>query len=102
MKLGEKQELFSRLLPVLMQYMFANGYDIRMGAVERHTGGHEKSLHKVRLAADINLFYKGVYLTTTEEHEQFGIFWEGLHELCRWGGRFDDGNHYSITHEGMK
>jgi hypothetical protein len=32
-----------------------------------------------------------------------GEFWEGLHPLCRWGGRFNDGNHYSIeSPEGMK
>lgn len=102
MKLGEKQELFARLLPLLIGYMQAMGYQVRIGAVERKEGGHPNSLHKVRLAADLNLFWEGVYLTDTASHEKFGIFWEGLHDLCRWGGRFDDGNHYSITHDGMK
>ena len=52
--------------------------------------------------ADLNLFKDGVYLTSDKDHEPFGIYWESLHPLCRWGGRFKDGNHYSIEHQGVK
>ena len=44
-------------------------------------------------------------------HKPFGEFWESLHPDCRWGGNWDkdnnpfefgenDGNHYSLEHEG--
>lgn len=60
------------------------------------------SNHRLSLAVDLNLFKDGVYLTSSSDHEPFGIYWEGLHPLCRWGGRFGDGNHYSFEHDGRK
>lgn len=100
--LGKKQEIFSRSLALLLQYAFSLGYDVRMGAVERHEGGHERSLHKVRLAADLHLFRDGEYLRETQDHIELGRFWESLSSLHSWGGHFDDGNHYSIRHDGMR
>ena len=65
--------------------------------------GFRNSNHTRCLAFDIELRDANwVYLTKTEDHRIFGEFWEQLHPLCRWGGRFDDGNHYSIEHEGVK
>jgi len=46
-----------------------------------------------RLAIDLNLFKDGEYLTDTEDHRFLGEFWESLGGT--WGGRWDDGNHYS-------
>jgi hypothetical protein len=71
--------------------------------------GFEKSLHTVRLAVDINLFRDGKYLRKTADHELLGEFWESLSgeyegsnlNFC-WGGRFNDGNHYSCQHGGSK
>lgn len=100
--LGKKQEIFSRSLALLLQFAFAQGYDVRMGAVERKEGGHPNSLHKVRLAADLHLFRDGEYLDKTEDHKELGRFWESLSSLHSWGGHFDDGNHYSIRHQGMR
>ena len=100
--LGKKQEIFSRSLALLLQYAFSLGYDVRMGAVERKHGGHERSLHKVRLAADLHLFRDGTYLDKSSDHEELGRFWESLSSLHSWGGHFDDGNHYSIRHQGMR
>jgi hypothetical protein len=31
-----------------------------------------------------------------------GKYWKRQHPLCRWGGDFQDGNHYSLEHEGVK
>ena len=64
----------------------------------------------MKLAIDLDLFKDGegfemgckVYLTKTEDHRKLGEFWESLHPLCRWGGRFGDGNHYSLEHGGVK
>ena len=64
--------------------------------------GIAKSLHTQRLAVDFNLFRDGKYLSSTSAHEPLGEWWEKQHELCRWGGRFGDGNHYSLEHEGRK
>lgn len=93
--------------------MHSEGYSVRIGDVfrdprvhgvlgEKLAYGHKSSAHKLKLAADLNLFLDGKYLTSDEDHEPFGIYWESLHPLCRWGGRFNDGNHYSLEHNNMK
>lgn len=108
MRLGKKQELFCRLLPRLFDYAHSLGYDLRMGrgrvskAANEADGGHERSTHLYGLAMDLNLFRDGVFLTETSDHELLGVFWESLHPLCRWGGWWDDGNHYSLEHNGVK
>jgi hypothetical protein len=51
------------------------------------------SFHYMRLAIDLNLFWKGTYLTETADYEVLGEYWESLGGT--WGGRFDDGNHFS-------
>jgi len=65
--------------------------------------GSAKSLHKLRLAQDLNLFLNGAYLTTDEHWKQFGDYWKTLHILNRWGGDFPgDSGHFSIEYMGMK
>ena len=71
-----------------------------VAAIARAGRGIKNSLHTMRLAIDINLFKDGFYLPGTEDHKLFGEWWEKQHELCRWGGRFKDGNHYSVEHMG--
>lgn len=105
MRLGAKQRLFTRLVGELIEYAYAEGYELTFGDAYRSPSveyGHPKSLHRSRLAIDLNLFKEGVYLTETSDHEPLGTFWESLHPLCSWGGHFNDGNHYSIKHEGMR
>lgn len=102
MKLGKKQERFSLLLSQLIAFIYSMGYQVRMGDVFAHNGHMENSNHYIKLAADLNLFKDGVYLTKTEDHEIFGEYWKSLDDLCRWGGDFTrkDGNHYSLFHQG--
>lgn len=69
---------------------------------EKKGYGHRNSSHKVRLAFDLNLFKDGKFLTTTEDHKTLGEWWEAQAPDARWGGRFNDGNHYSLEHEGHK
>lgn len=114
MKLSNKQKLFTRLVVTLLQKAHELGYEVTLGdayrdprlfgAIGEEKGyGHKSSCHKLRLAIDLNLFTTdGKYLDKTEDHKQLGEYWESLHELCRWGGRFNDGNHYSLEHEGNK
>lgn len=110
MTLRDKQSLFAVLVARLIQHMTAMGYEVTFGEAWRseaeakrlaRTGaGIARSLHCDRLAVDLNLFLQGRYLTSTESHRNFGEWWEGQHALCRWGGRFKDGNHYSFSHGG--
>lgn len=64
--------------------------------------GIRRTAHGNKLALDQNLFINGVYQTTTEAWRPLGEKWESLHPLCRWGGRFGDGNHISLEHDGVK
>ena len=65
--------------------------------------GIMNSQHRKRLAIDLNLFSpSGEYLTRTEDYEPFGIFWESLNPLNKWGGRWEsrpDGNHFERMSE---
>lgn len=110
---GDKQRLFARLVPRLIDKAHELGFEVTLGDAyrdprshgkvgERRAYGNSFSCHKVRLALDLNLFRDGVYCTQTEDHRELGEWWEQQHEMACWGGRFNDGNHYSFTHEGMK
>ena len=107
MKLGERQRLLTRLLPRLLDKAQALGFELTLGDGYRDPRvfgmpgevkgyGSKWSGHKLRLAVDLNLFRNGTYLTATEDHKPLGDFWESLHPECRWGGRYQDGNHYEI------
>jgi hypothetical protein len=111
--LGEKQELFAELLFLkLIPFIYSEGYKIRAGDFFRDERVHgsygekvgyasAKSLHKLKLAADLNLTLDGRYLIRTADHADFGRYWLSLDPLCRWGGsNGSDGNHYSFEHDG--
>jgi hypothetical protein len=112
MTLGEKQRLFTRLVGMLIEFAYANGYELTFGDAYRSpeqakqnaaTGkGIVNSLHCERLAIDLNLFRHGKYLTDSADYKPLGEFWESLGADCAWGGRFTrpDGNHFSIKHAG--
>ena len=60
------------------------------------------SNHTRRLAIDLNFFRGDEYITDSRLIEPFGIAWEGLHPLARWGGRFSDGGHFSFQWGGVR
>lgn len=115
MTLLQKQKAFPKLLITLFDYCIDHGYELTLGEAyrpketaelyERQGRGISNSLHRCRLAIDINLFKDGAFLTKTEDYKLIGEFWEGMSTdlltLC-WGGRFHDGNHFSISHGGVK
>ena len=112
-ELGDKQKWFTWCLSVLLDKIHNEGYECTLGDAyrdprvfgdvgEKKGYGRSKSNHKVRLAIDLNLFKDGVYLTKTEDHKQFGEFWETLDPACSWGGHFNDGNHYSFEYQGRR
>ena len=111
MMLGQKQRKFTRMIAQLIEYAYQNGYELTFGDAYRDPRLHgdvgvkksyssANSLHKSRLAVDLNLFKNGQYLTTTEAHKPLGEYWESIGGT--WGGRFNDGNHYSLEHQGRK
>jgi len=102
MSLIPKQNRFARMIALLILFAQEKGYEVTCGDFfrdERCDYGHPKSLHKRRLAADLNLFKDGVYLKDTEDYRLLGEFWESLGGS--WGGRINDGNHFSLSHDGM-
>lgn len=115
MTLGGKQRLFARLVARLIDEATARGFDVTLGEAYRSPEeaarlaaagkGIAHSLHTDRLAIDLNLFRDGTYLTDTASYEPLGVWWEtrSTDDLtCCWGGRFKDGNHFSIAHGGRK
>lgn len=103
MTLGQKQEQFSEMVSRLLVKAQELGYKVRIGHVLRCRDckvGQVNSLHKEKLAIDINLFKNGVWLKNSEDHKELGEWWESIGGS--WGGRFNDGNHYSLSYRGLR
>lgn len=113
--LRQKQSIFVGIVAELIVFARSHGYELTFGETYRSPEeadrlaklgkGVKKSLHTIRLAIDLNLFKNGIYLSSTESHRILGEWWEDQSDVeytCTWGGRFGDGNHYSITHNGIK
>lgn len=113
MTLREKQSIFANLVAELIFQAQKMGYAVTLGEALRSPEeaarlaklgtGIKNSLHIDKLAIDINLFKDGKFLDKTEDHLKLGEWWEeqSFGDIqCKWGGRFKDGNHYSIAHGG--
>lgn len=109
--LGQKQRRFARMLAQLIIWAYDNEYEVSFGDAYRDPRvfgpmgepkgyGKSNSCHKLRLAVDLNLFKDGAFLQNTEDHKPLGEQWESMGGT--WGGRFQDGNHYSLEHQGFK
>lgn len=113
--LRQKQSLFALKVSQLIAHAYLQGYEVTLGEAWRSPEtaaayaaqgkGIANSLHTQRLAIDLNLFRDGKWLSSTEAHRPLGLWWEQQSDArvtCCWGGRFGDGNHYSIAHGGRK
>ncbi|MGS8101500.1 M15 family metallopeptidase [Providencia sp. PROV_01] len=110
MTLSEKQALFTVMIAKLIFWADEHGYRLTFGeayrtpeqaAANAKSGkGIKNSLHTQRLAVDFNLFKNGAWLTKSTDHQPLGEYWESIGGT--WGGRFNDGNHYSLEHNGVK
>lgn len=109
--LRQKQSRFVRMVTLLLIFADKAGYELTFadayrdprvfGKVGEDKGyGSGVSLHKERLAIDLNLFKDGKFLQSSKDHERLGEYWESIGGS--WGGRWNDGNHYSLEHEGRK
>lgn len=100
MALREKQSEFVRMVGMLIDWLTENGYEATFGDAYAKSGHMPNSLHYSRLAIDLNLFKDGKYLPNTDDHRPLGEYWESIGGS--WGGRFKDGNHYSLAHGGRR
>ena len=114
MTLLEQQQLFSSLIPGLINQAIILGFQVTLGEAfrtpeqakwnEEHGKGISNSLHLSRLAIDLLLFKDGQYITNSNDYLPLGEWWENQNILCAWGGRFSsvDGNHFSLTRNGIR
>jgi hypothetical protein len=104
MTLREEQSLFAKNVAGLILQAHALGFEVTLGDAFRDPRLHGEigakkgygtanSFHKKRLAIDLNLFQDGVFLMGSDHHRKLGEWWES--QGGTWGGRFNDGNHYS-------
>ncbi len=100
MTLRQKQSKFASMIALLILFAYEQGYEITFGDAWAQSGHKKDSNHYIRLAFDLNLFRNGRYLRSTNSHRPLGEFWESIGGA--WGGRFGDGNHYSLEHRGHK
>ena len=111
MSLGAKQERWTEMWALLIQYANFLGYKIRTGDTFRDARVHGKygekksyaaasSVHKLKLAGDANVTLDGVYLegkAAHNAHSELHDFWDLLGGAPRIK---HDMNHYSLPHEG--
>lgn len=115
LSLGQRQKALTLCIAQLIAYAYSKGYELTFGDAMRDPRLHgefgvkagygaAKSVHKVRLAVDLNLFVEGKYISSGEHpaYKELGSYWESLHPLARWGGRFNDANHFSFEYMGCK
>ncbi|MEQ5318017.1 M15 family metallopeptidase [Providencia vermicola] len=110
MSMVDKQNRFTGMVAKLIIFAQENGYQLTFGEAfrtkeqaalnEKAGKGISKSLHTERLAVDFNLFKDGKWLTASSDHKPLGEYWESIGGS--WGGRFNDGNHYSLEHNGVR
>lgn len=112
--LSEMQRKFVPLVAKLVEWAYANGYELTFGEAWRTPeqaklnaasgAGIVHSLHIDRLAIDINLWKDGVWQQDSAAHKPLADYWVTLDPLCRWGGNFSkpDGNHYSLEWQGRQ
>jgi len=113
MKLSIKQQRFTTCIGKLITYADSKKYGLTQGDAYRDPRVHgefrEKnsysaanSVHKIRLAHDFNLYIDGEWISDVGHPAwlDLGEHWEAMDSDARWGGRFNDANHFSFEHWG--
>lgn len=98
--LRQKQSRFVKMVAKLIEFAYSQGFELTFGDTYPSKPHKKNSLHCLGLAIDFNLFKNGVYMDKTPDHLLLGTYWESIGGS--WGGRFGDGNHYSLEHNGIK
>jgi D-alanyl-D-alanine carboxypeptidase len=74
-------------------------------AMEASTSkGVNHSVHRLRLALDLNLFKDGKFLDDAADYLPFGTWWKSTFQAfgARWGGDWGDADHFSFEYGGVK
>jgi hypothetical protein len=112
--LVDKQQRFTQMVGELINWAYSQGYGLTFGeayrtpeqaALNAEKGiGISNSLHTKRLAIDLNLFIYGVLQTDSLNYAPLGKYWKTLDPKNAWGGDFSkpDGNHFALSHNGIK
>ncbi len=104
---------FTAALADLIHYARSLGYEVALAegmdrptAKDPTTDHRPGSLHEIGLAQDIDLYRDGVWLSKSEDHLPLGTWWELYGKArewpLRWGGHWQDGNHYSWEWQGKR
>jgi hypothetical protein len=116
MSLSGQQREFTQCIGELIEYAYLNNYELTFGDAYRDSRVHgifgekdsyaaSKSVHKIRLAVDFNLFVDDTYIPDGSHYayKELGEHWKTLNESARWGGDFEsnDANHFSFEHWGV-
>lgn len=102
MSLGSKQRRFTYMVAQLILTAYDMGYELTFGDAYRDprtTYGHPESLHRKRLAVDLNIFKDGVYLKDGTGHDELHDWWDTMGGAERIAA---DLNHYSLAYGGMR
>lgn len=112
MSLGSKQRSFTLAIAKLIIFAYGKGYELTCGDFYRDPRlhgdhgtkkgyGSSKSVHKLRIAGDLNLFVDGKYITSSDHP-----VWSELHEYWEsLGGAKavpNDANHFSFEMWGCR
>jgi hypothetical protein len=110
MTLLEKQQKFTAMLAILIQWINGNeGYSCKVLEVSRpqvlqdiylKTGKTKtkNSAHLYDLAGDIGISKDGIFLTESTDYKFAGDYWKTLDPENIWGGDWGwDGNHFQYT-----
>jgi len=112
--LGARQRRFLPLVAKLIDWAYAQGYQLTAGELYRPSeqaalnaakgSGIAHSLHTQRLAVDLQLFKDGTYLTDPAAYRPLGEFWKTLDPDAAYGGDFKsiDADHFSLSWNGVK
>lgn len=113
MSLSAKQIEFTQCTGKLIEFAYTQGYGLTFGDAFRDkrvfgefgqkvSYASANSVHKLRLAVDFNLFINDSYISNGDHpaYRALGDHWESLHKDARWGGRFNDANHFSFAQWG--
>ena len=93
----EKRIIFTRNIAELILYAHSIGFMVAETYCMRCRDcpvGKKNSAHKECLAVDLDLYINGRYKTKTNDHAPLGKWWR--EHGGKWGGDFNDGNHYEF------
>lgn len=111
--LSQKQRRFTMMIAKLIEFAYSSGFELSFGDAYRDPRLHgnmgfkkgygaPSSCHKLRLAVDFNLFINGKYQTDSEAFRPLADYWKSLAPDARAGIDWQDGNHFSLEHDGYK